>query len=93
MEKHYKKLYADIIYPAIYQRKYQEPVQLDIDTIDRDELDTTVDIVDKSNRYARDKGKFKQGNKQGIRFAPKQRDDRNLRIGDNDDTQHLDDEE
>ena len=63
MEKHYKKLYADIIYPAIYQRKYQEPIQLDIDTMDVDTLDTTRDTIDKSNRYARDKGKFKQGNK------------------------------
>lgn len=79
MEKNYKKLYADIIYPAIYGRKYQEPVQLDMDTLDKDELDTTTDTVDKSNKYARDKGKFKKGNKQGVRFAPKER---NLKLSD-----------
>lgn len=81
MEKHYKKLYADIIYPAIYGRKYQEPVQLDIDTVDRDDLDTSSDMLDKSNRYARDKGKFKKGNTQGIRFAPKE-DNRNIKLSD-----------
>ena len=67
MEKHYKRLYADIIYPAIYQKKYEEPVQLDID--DTDELDTTQATIDKSNKYAADKQKFKQGNKDGYKFA------------------------
>jgi hypothetical protein len=71
MELHYKKMYADIIYPAIYGKKYEEPVQLDLDTIDKDELDTDSETVDKSNRYARDKGKFKKGNTQGVRFARK----------------------
>lgn len=79
MEKSYKKLYADIIYPAIYGKKYEEPVQLDIDTLDKDELDTDEETVSKSNVYARDKGKFKQGNVQGVRFAPKER---NMRISD-----------
>lgn len=86
MEKHYKKLYADIIYPAIYQKKYEEPVQLDMDTFGKDELDTSTDVVDKSNRYARDKGKFKQGNKMGVRFAPKEKDSedkqQNMRLSD-----------
>lgn len=71
MEKHYKKLWSDIIYPAVWQKKYEEPVQLDIDTIDQDELDTSIDIIDKSNIEARDRGKFKTGNKMGVRFAPK----------------------
>ena len=75
MEKHYKKLWADIIYPAVWDKKYEEPIQLDIDSIDDiDELDTTSDMVDKSNIYARDKNKFKKGNTQGIRFAPKDSD-------------------
>ena len=72
MEKHYKKLYADVIYPAIYGKKYEEPVQLDIDSMDTDELDTDVDTIDKSNQYAADKNKFKVGNTQGIRFASNQ---------------------
>ena len=73
MEIHYKKMYADIIYPAIYGKKYEEPVQLDFDTLDQDELDTSSTTVDKSNIYARDKNKFKKGNTQGIRFAKKER--------------------
>ena len=67
MEKHYQRLYADIIYPAIYGKEYEKPVQLDIDS--SDELDTERDTIDASNRYAADKNKFKQGNTQGIRFA------------------------
>ena len=71
MEKHYKKLYADIIYPAVYDKKYEEPVQLDIDTMDKDSLDTDSDTIDKSNIEARDRGKFKVGNTMGVRFASK----------------------
>ena len=80
MEKHYKKLWADIIYPAVWDKKYEEPVQLDIDTLDIDELDTSSDMIDKSNKYARDKNKFKVVNKIGNRFKPKEnpRDERNL---------------
>lgn len=68
MEKNRKRLYADIIYPAIYDKKYEEPVQLDIDT--SDELETDSDTIDKSNIYARTKNQFQKGNTQGIRFAP-----------------------
>lgn len=66
MEKHYKKLYADIIYPAIYGKDYEEPVQLDI--FDDDTLETDSDTIDKSNEFARTKNQFKQGNKEGVRF-------------------------
>ena len=72
MEKHYQKLYADIIYPAIYGKEYEEPVQLDI--FDDDNLETDTDTIDKSNEYARTKNQFKQGNTQGTRFASKQND-------------------
>lgn len=79
MEKHYKKLWADIIYPAVWDKQYEEPVQLDIDTLDIDDLDTSSDMIDKSNVYAKDKNKFKPGNTQGIRFTSKpSRDERNL---------------
>jgi hypothetical protein len=70
MEKHYNKLYADIIYPAIYGKKYEEPVQMDMFSSD-DELDSTTDTIDASNKYAADKNKFKKGNTDGIRFASK----------------------
>ena len=69
MEKHYPKLYADIIYPAIYEKDYEEPVQLDLLTSDDDKLDTTSDLIDKSNKYAKDKNKFKKDNP--YRFQPK----------------------
>lgn len=69
MEKHYNKLYATIIYPAVYGKDYEEPIQLDI--FDDDSLETNTDMLDKSNEYARTKNQFKQGNKQGVRFAPK----------------------
>ena len=61
MQKNQEKLYADIIYPSIYGKKYEEPVQLDI--FDKDELDTDKDTIDKSNQYARTKTQFKPGNK------------------------------
>lgn len=73
MKKNRQRLYADIIYPAIYGKKYEEPVQLDIDN--SDELETDSDTLDKSNRYAREKNQFKQGNTQGIRFAPKENEE------------------
>lgn len=69
MEKHYQKLYANIIYPAIYGKDYEEPVQLDI--FDDDTLETDSDTLDKSNDYARTKNQFKKDNKQGVRFTSK----------------------
>lgn len=94
MEKHYKKLYADIIYPAIYDRKYEEPVQLDLDTIDQTDLDTDSETIDKSNAEARDRGKFKVGNKMGVRFAPKEDNKQiNLSLRDIEDTDDEEDEE
>ena len=67
MEKHYQKLYADIIYPAIYGKAYEEPVQLDL--LDNDTLETDSDTIDTSNEYARTKNQFKQGNKDGVKFV------------------------
>lgn len=81
MEKHYNKLYADIIYPALYGKSYDADVQLDI--FDDDNLESDVDTIDKSNEYARTKNQFKQGNTQGLRFAPK---DNQLSIDTEDET-------
>lgn len=67
MKKYYKKAYADIIYPAIYKKAYEEPVQLSID--DTDELVTDTDTLSKINDEQGKSGQFKQGNTQGIRFA------------------------
>ena len=74
MEEHYPKLYADIIYPAIYQKEYTEPVQLDLDTLDTDDLDSDEDIIDTSNKWAKTKNQFQPGNDLGIRFKSTQPD-------------------
>lgn len=66
MEKHYKRLYADFIYPAIYMKKYEEPVQLDM--FDDDELASDTSTLDTSNQYAKTKNQFKPGN--DYRFKP-----------------------
>lgn len=60
MEKNRKQQYADIIYPAIYDKKYEEPVQLSID--DSDTLSDDKDIIDTANVQGRTRGQFKTGN-------------------------------
>ena len=69
MEKHYQKLYADIIYPAIYERDYEEHVQLDL--FDKTDLatDSDTDELDISNEFGKKRTQFQKGNEQGIRFA------------------------
>lgn len=59
MQKHNERLYQQIIYPAIYNKKYEEPIQLDVfdDTLASDE-----ETITKSNIEARRKGQFKPGN-------------------------------
>ena len=70
MEKHYTRLYADVIFPAIFDRDYEEPVQLTINDIDADDtLQTDNDTLDKANVYNRERTKFQKGNTQGIRFT------------------------
>ncbi len=71
MEKHYQKLYADVIYPAIYGKKYEKDVQLPMD----DEEPTSPDLINKANLAARQKGQFQKGNTQGIRFAKEDEED------------------
>lgn len=66
MENHYQKMYADIIYPAIYGKKYEKPVQLDI--FDDETKTTSTSDIDMANIEARKRGQFKVGNKP--RFVP-----------------------
>lgn len=49
--------YADIIYPAIFRKRYGEPVQTSI--YDKDILDSDEEVVDISNREGRVSGRFK----------------------------------
>ena len=63
MEKHEQRLYADIIYPAIYQKEYTDEVQLDMSS--DDELITDTDTLDISNKYATTKSQFQKGTEIG----------------------------
>lgn len=67
MEKHQQKLYADVIYPAIYQQPYEDDVQLDM--FSDDELASDTDTIDTANAEARTKGQFKKGNQSGVQFT------------------------
>ena len=69
MKERYCKLYADIIYPAIYGKEYDGVVQFNIDDKTTELLDTDKDTIDISNKQAAERGKFKQGNEQGYRFV------------------------
>lgn len=69
MKEHQQRLYADIIYPAVYGKKYEEPTQLDVFD---DTLDSDSSTIDKSNIYARTKTQFKPGNP--YRYTPSQKD-------------------
>ena len=67
MEKHKQKLYADVIYPAIYQEPYPDDVQLDM--FSDDQLASDEETIDVANAEARTKGQFKKGNQSGVQFT------------------------
>ena len=70
MEKHRQSQYARIMFPAIYGRKYEEPIQTDL--FDKDDLDTETDDIDIANKDALNRSRFQKGNQQGYKFAPKE---------------------
>lgn len=69
-EQHRQKDYTDIIYPAIYDKKYTEPVQLSFE--DKGELDSEEEVIDKSNEEGRTRSQFKAGNE--YRFKPQEKE-------------------
>lgn len=69
IEKHIPNTYANIIYPAIYQKEYEEPTQTSL--FDTDELETDEETIDKANELSRTKNRFKPGNK--YRFTKQDR--------------------
>lgn len=71
MEKHLHSMYAKVIYPAIWQKPYEDPVQMSM--FDDDDLLTDKDTIDRANVAARQKGRWEQGNQ--YRFT-KQSDDK-----------------
>ena len=62
IEKSRVNIYQKIIYPTIYNKKYEEPTQTTMFDDEEKELDTSSDIIDKSNIYAKEKTQFKPGN-------------------------------
>lgn len=83
MDKHLHSMYAKVIYPAIWHKEYEEPVQLSI--FDDDELDSGS--IDQANIEARKKGQFTAGNK--YRFTKKPEEEQQIEITDE---QEVDDE-
>lgn len=73
MEKHYERLYKKILYPAIFQKAYDEPEQLEIDGVHSDDLETDTDTLDKANVHARTKNQFKKGNEYRFQAGPDKR--------------------
>lgn len=69
MEKYYKDAYAKVIYPAVFRKKYEEPVQTSL--FDTDDLVTDKETISNINDRASRETRFQKGNKKGIRFAPK----------------------
>lgn len=61
MERNYKDAYARVIYPSIYKKRYEEPVQTSV--FDTDDLVSDKDEIDKSNEMGRTSGRFVSGNK------------------------------
>ena len=72
MEKNFQKMYADVIYPAIYQKPYEEPVQLTIFDKNRKYAKTDRKTIDAANKHddKDDKGRWTTGNTSGVKFAP-----------------------
>ena len=63
MQDHDERMYQKYIYPAIYQKPWEEETQLDITDIeDEDELATDTDTIDKSNIEAQERSRFKSPN-------------------------------
>ena len=74
MEKHYSKLYTEVMYPAIFGKDYvepvDEPIEDEIPVEDSDtELETDDTTLDTANEYNKSRTRFQKGNKQGVRFA------------------------
>lgn len=71
MKAHQEKLYAEIIYPALFGKPYEEPYQLDID--DSNVLNSDEGEIDTSNKWSKTKTQFKAGNE--YRFKPNENKD------------------
>ena len=59
MEEHYQRLYADVIFPRLFNMPYQRAVQLNLLDTEGDELSSDENEIKLSNRYGRERGKFR----------------------------------
>lgn len=70
MEQHYPNMYADVIYPAIYQREYTGDVQLQLQPPEEEpeeqkpdiSVSADKDLLNVANKWARTKTQFQKGN-------------------------------
>lgn len=60
MERYRQNDYAKIIYPAIYGKKYTQPVQLSIDDSKDDILTDDETFINTTNEYGRTSGRFRR---------------------------------
>ena len=59
MEDHYQRLYADVIFPRLFNMPYQRAVQLNLFDTGSNELDSKENEIKLSNRYGRTRGQFR----------------------------------
>ena len=59
MEEHYQRLYADVIFPRLFNMPYQRAVQLNLFDTGSNELSSDEDEIKLSNRYGRTRGQFR----------------------------------
>ena len=89
IKQHKEQLYAKIIYPSVFGKKYEEPVQQDMfdDTLDKKDIRI-------ANDERRTSTQFKKGNKSGVRFDSDKMDRNQLTLfGDNAEDDKLNDVE
>ena len=84
MQENDPRLYEKYIYPAIYQKPYEEEHEKQLSIFDdEDELmDTDTDIIDTANKTARERGRFKPGNEYRYRKNPDNSDDNQVSFND-----------
>lgn len=66
MEEHDERLYQRYIYPAVYDKEYENR-QLSIFDDEEEFLDSDEETIETSNKEARERGRFKKGNEYRFR--------------------------
>ena len=69
IENNYNELYKKIIEPALFNKDAIERKNAEQHKLASEE---DTDILDVANKYNQERTRFKPGNKQGVRFAPKE---------------------